>query len=630
MKTRFKLLIFLALGALVWGAADTEVEAPNGGWTPRNGDDELALLRKVAYGVQNVARYVQVSPDASATTDMRAAVQAALDAVETAGGGVVELRPGTYRVTTVNSASSGSKAGGAIGLAIPSGVTLRGRGAIIEGHAGGSFGTGAVIWPKGADSTGSDYGAAANVRLEGFTVRASGQDASSGNLLNLVHCENWTIEDVTVGTSLYHGLECSKARNITFLRCRWDGTHTGGSGSYVQFDGGGGDSGPQSLTPTTTTVDRVTFEGCEFLNMEATGGQRAIEMTHSNTMTASNVTFRNCYFEGQNAANTNILDVNNTGATVRNLLVEGCHFETRVPLGYAFMITSDGAVCDGITFRRNRFTGPGLCMFNVFGSFTGETYNANHGNRRRIVFEENEIRWDKTQLPSSVDHRLVAVGQCQEATIRGNYIYHAGTKPGGSTGTGGGLAAMVRAINCLNLEVSGNTFVMDAADVSTAMGMRLAQGAADTAGTTQRVAVMDNVFQTASAGWLYGIIYNGAAGYSPKAWSFTGNVITGASSLDYSGTVAGWQPASGGALSQQTRTVAASTTLTAADSVLFCNTSSGSITVTFPAAASRQTFLIVKSHASNTVTVGSVTLSAVNSVAIAFSDGTNRLVYQIQ
>jgi hypothetical protein len=392
-----------------------------------------ATLLATALAQSQVTRKLAASEDA--TTDRRAEIQALWNYFAPAGGVIVEVDPGAvYRVTTVDSPATGSKAGGAYGLEVPSNCGLRGQGpsSVIEIHAGGSFDTGVGISPYGMQDATTAYGAASNVTLQDFAIRASGQAASSGNLINLVDASNWLIEGVHIGSSYYHGTEIDRCRHLTFRRCRWDGSHTyASSGNHVQFDAG--DAGPRSLVPTGALIEDVLFENCYFA--QRTGGSvRDIELAHNTTPELRRITFRNCEMHGKNAAYTYIADIGSgialTGGFCEEILFEGCTFHTYHAQAYAFyLIQNSGCRFDGIRFRNNQFRCRGFVMW--CGGATGSSTALQTDYRREFEFRRNRVELIKPDFPNStVDFYGVIVNQWQRALIRDNTFCGQGDYPG--------------------------------------------------------------------------------------------------------------------------------------------------------------------------------------------------------
>lgn len=118
------LLITLALALSCMGAADTEISAPNGGWTPRNGDDSLALARKSVYWLSEMAGAGQVT----GSSLKRHAEVLSLSGTSATNGGKKARRINLYNAGYVNvkvELGSGGAASAAEGIQIiPPGQSL--------------------------------------------------------------------------------------------------------------------------------------------------------------------------------------------------------------------------------------------------------------------------------------------------------------------------------------------------------------------------------------------------------------------------------------------------------------------------------------------------------------------------
>lgn len=562
------------------------------------------------------------------TTDRRAEIQAALDAAETAGGGIVELGIGSFRIITVNSPASGSKAGGAYGLEIPSNVTLKGQGnnTIISIHTGGAFGTGVGISPKGMRTATVDYGASSNVSLLNFKVEATSQEASSGNLINLVHASFWLIENVWIGSSYYHGVEIDQSKNIQFINCRFDGEHSyGSSGNHVQFDFG--DAGPTNRpgTITTVTVENVTFQNCLFAQ-RTNGAVREIELMHANFI-LKNIKFLNCEFHGKNAAFTNIVDCQSlaivAGYGMSEILFEGCSFYTYHYLSYAFyLIQNSGGVFDGIVFRNNTFYIKGHLMWT--GGASGSSSNLTTvGYRKNFEFTGNKVYFDKSQFPASAaDYYMIVVNHWDRAVISNNIIQDTSDFPAGYVANN---YYIIRTGQCHSIICTNNKikWSYNVPAYGNKYGIAVWNDASDNAGYTKLSIVENNYCESTSQIWTAGI-YSARGSTIPSGCvsSFIGNWANVTTTAHLNVFNGGTNTAGFLGLSLPVKTVTTNTTLTEQDCIVNCNTASGSITITPSNVVYRKTYFLVKTSASNTLTCGSSSVTANGSTIMLYSDGT--------
>ena len=597
---------------------------------PFSGDNLLLMkaLTELSGNFVIAASAFGAVPDTGA--DMRAAIQAALDAAETAGGGVVRLQAGTYLITTVNSPASGDKAAGAYGLEIPSNVTLEGVGpsTVLSIVSGGSFGVGVGISPKGMRTATTNFGASSKVTLRNFTIQAATQEDSNGNLINLVHASDWLIENVVFNGSYYHGLEIDQSRRITLRGCKWQGAYSYvSSGSWVQFDLGSAGPVNRPAGITTTAVEDVTFVDCYFKQRPATDrSPRDIDINHSATQTNRRIKFERCVMEGRGVEFTAIASVDNTAAVIEDLSFTDCTFITADPKAYGFYFANNAAIVRRLEFVGCEFRGPSAMALTAGGS-TNISYNATQTQRQSLLVKDCRFLFDKSGMPTSYDIRLLSAIGWIDATVTDNYV-RAYNDFGVSVGSS--YHYILAAANNFSTKWERNTIIWEGNNTF-AVGrtaMYINNIDVDNGGTSLGASIRDNrVYSTAGTGFSYGISHSAGNSSAParRGLQFTGNfsnAATGAeSNAIVTGVTAAGSPSSGG-LSLAVRTVTGATTATQQDGVILANSASGSITITLPNVLYRHTFFVVKTSASNNVVVGSVTLTTLNSVAMVFCDGT--------
>lgn len=575
---------------------------------------ETQLLGYIADYAQTLNTYT-VTAAADGTTDMRATIQAALDTAGAAGGGVVQLKEGVYRIITVNAVSPA----GAYGLEIPSNVMLCGMGdaTVLRAVAGGDFGTGGVLCPKGFRTATTDYGASSNVILRNFKVESEAQVASTGNLLNIVYASDWLVENVNIGSCYYHGVELCASRRITFRRCRWTGDHTwGASGNPVQFDYG--DAGPRGTGGASKTISDVLFEQCRFIQRPAgQGSVREIELMHDGSgLQLQRITFRECEFHGKAQAYTYIADVG-TGISISaggitDLLFERCIFNTYHYQSYGFQLyqNTDGALFNGIRFRGCTFNVKGYVVWAVGNSSATTAYN--NRIRRNFEFSGNVVNFDKTGFPLSLwSVYEILVNQWDGAVIRDNLIRDVGDFPAGHTVL---ELYIVRAAQNWDVDVSNNRIEWSGNNAAGSnpdkVGFGVDCSVADTSGYTRRMRVENNVVDAVTANFKYGVRADrGATQPANSICIFSGNWSNAASTGAASGAFIIGPVSGAGPLSFPQRTVTANTTATFQDGVINCDTTAGSITITPPAALHRSTLLLIKTATANSLICGSTTLT---------------------
>lgn len=563
----------------------------------------------------------------------RAAIQDALDAAEAAGGGIVQLDYGTYSITTVNSPASGDKGSGAYGLEIPSNVILQGMGdgTILSIVAGGVFGVGCGISPKGMRTATSNFGASTNVVLRDFKIVASTQDDSSGNLLNLVHASYWYIYRLNIAGSIHHGIELDQSKYILVKDCRFTGSYSSAtSGSWIQFDYGSAGPCNRPASITTRSVEDILIENCIFSERTGDTSNREIDMTHNaSELVLERITFRNNHFTFRNQAALSCIYFDQSGGTtsskIRDILFEGNTFVTQHPTSQVFALTDNtGRQIDGITIKNNVFKGTSAALIWMFGTSTATTTYATT-YRRGLEILDNTIYFDKTGLGASTDYNLFALHQWASLKIKNNKIIATGDFGGGVTGTS--YCSVMRLGNNIDLTVEDNEIIWGGNNVTVGRTcIYISQENCDQAGTTVRTSVNNNVLRSEIANWSYGVLLQcGTTVPSNRIFSFKNNHSNGAGSAQdqilYTGPT-GAGAASEAGLALAVRSVSANATLTQQDGILMCDTSSGNITITALHAQYRQTFQLIKTSAANSLTFGSTTVTALGATILVYSNGT--------
>lgn len=601
--------------------------APPAAYTTAEVDALIAEIGQLEDGIY------RIEANASPTTDMRAAIQAGLDS----GAGIVELGVGTFRVTTVYSAPGTNKAEGAYGLEIPTGVTLRGQGwqTIVEIHGYGGAVTGVGIAPAGFRTASTDYGAAHDVTLQDFKLLASSQIESSGNLLNIVHARNWTMINLWIAGSYYHGTEIDQSDNIRFFRCRYSGSYSSTTtGTTIQLDNG--NAGPRSTAPTGNLVSNLLWEDCIFEARPDTDvGQRDIELCHNSNMAVDGVTFRGCKFYARAIdAYVSVIDANtaNDPEYIKNFTVENCEFHLPHYKAIGILIDQQsGCLLRSIHIRNNKFIGRSAAFIRV-GSGTSITYNATQADRIDCRIEDNVFVWTPETWVGGADFHFVIANAWHSLRIRRNNFICEGNMPGS-----GGLnyCDMIRTAQNFSVDVSENVISWNGTppSITGKAGIYVDQTLTDAAGTTLAVAMRDNVVSVTGGTFEYGVtLFRGTTSPDISANVFSGNVGVGMGAA-YNGARVGGQGSGSmreSGLALPVRSVTGATTATQQDGVIRCNATSGAFAVTLPDYRWRRAFIIEKTDASgNAITVGTVTLTSQYSSCLVTSDGAANYVTKL-
>lgn len=226
----------------------------------------------------------------NATTEASTHIQARLDAANTAGGGIVDVQAGVYKVTTP--------------LTIGSNTHLRGNGTVVFRRGANAQD---VILLNKYDGTTGGYAQAKNITISGIEFDANG-GTFTGNHCNVAfgHAENIVIDRCHFrnNTSTWHLLEINAARNVTIRNSVFsEHTSTSTNGTeMIQLDLPGVGAFPWFGPQDETVCENVVIEDCEFLsyNVSAIGSH---SVAPSLTKFHHDITIRRCYFKpGETAA----------------------------------------------------------------------------------------------------------------------------------------------------------------------------------------------------------------------------------------------------------------------------------------------------------------------------------------
>jgi hypothetical protein len=239
--------------------------------------------------------------------DDKAAIQSAIDAAEAAGGGIVQLGKGRYRVSPLATQ---------IGLLVDSEyVLLRGLGEATEimfitatASNGAAF---CGIAPKRYNTCTSPY-TAAPLWIENLRLTA---DAYTGgladechDLVGIVHCPWAILRNVGFGMGYYHCFEINVSKNVLVEDCYTYGTCNFGS-NLIQFDslGSAGAIAGGGTHSASTPNSNITI-------------RRFIQRSARQDLTIDFGASHTAGVEGILLSHTNALGV------LRNVTIEGCRF----------------------------------------------------------------------------------------------------------------------------------------------------------------------------------------------------------------------------------------------------------------------------------------------------------------
>ncbi len=307
--------------------------------------------------LREVVSVLDFGADNTGATDSRTAVQAAIDAVKNAGGGVVFFPEGTYKLDS------------SLSIAVDWPIELRGVG-IEATH----------LNYTASDDAINMRGTVGNQVVKcGITnMRISGNGTTSVNGVDLYYGYSFFMHNVRI-YNFTVGIRIEQTWKSTISHCTFDSN----SGNGVELH---------------TEANNINFIGCEFLDNVVgfyAAGARAVNLIgcgiEANTsygahITAStgdtqseNIVFQGCYIEG-NTTSEIYVDLTSGATAPQNVIVrdcffvcltgqanigvrvdaidtcivEGCDFSTgTATYAYSLYIT-DSATVPGITFGRNR------------------------------------------------------------------------------------------------------------------------------------------------------------------------------------------------------------------------------------------------------------------------------------
>lgn len=445
----------------------------------------LNLLDSILDGIEskesvfNILNYGAVG---DASTDNRAAIQAAHDAAETAGGGIVWVPEGIFVVAPSSGICllfNGDKVK-LIGAGANSILRFKTVGSGNSTVAGNNF---EGIAPKGYNTTTTNYGASGlwvqDLRVETddgvATATSTAESRNAHGLIGVVHAPWAIIKGVTFGDVVYHQIEVNRSKNVFVEDCLFIGNT---ESSRVQIDIG--TAGQKSATPTATIMENIWFENCRFASRDATsqniGVPRMIELDHSSNISWKNVGFNKCEFGAVYHTSASYLGYTialdgtsllyGEGLTITNCKFYGdCHGQTS-----GIHLIPGSGILRGVRIENNYFgsgydcagtrlaggftkcinIGTGSSPTNITGSSTVST---NYSNRSNIVVRNNVImpRFVNGKSGATVAAILgaVMITTCLDAVIENNLI---------------------------KLPVSGGTFTAATSDILTTTGSSTTDG----------------------------------------------------------------------------------------------------------------------------------------------------------
>lgn len=292
--------------------------------------------------------------------DCRVAIQAAMDAAASAGGGCVSLGVGRWHVSR---APAGTYNHFAALSTHSANVELRGEGAklttlVASGDAGASTFIVLSLDPG-----------ASNVRITDLTIDTSG----------LVNTDaNEQTHALVIGSAVYtpiNGTDHMPVENVVVERVRF--IHDGAAGERW------GDCVRVSGNTPATAARNVRLVGLDFLK----SGRSAIELQRN----AESVLIQGCYFDADNIGGTAIDGEATGGGWDTGLIVDGCHIVRTLPGGDSFAISMTSQTHFAIT--NNVLRGRGISLVRgAHGVIANNVIDATYQNTLGTIDIANDVQ----------------------------------------------------------------------------------------------------------------------------------------------------------------------------------------------------------------------------------------------
>jgi parallel beta-helix repeat protein len=253
------------------GDSSVEVLAARTAINYAGGTPPATLATALAYAAGGVYNVLAYGAAGNGSTDDTAAIQDALDAADSAGGGVVLLPKGTYRITSA--------------LDIPSYVTLRGVGpkSLIDWQ--GTLSTNAI-----------SVGTSTDVTLEHFKLQNTSAVAASYGIYGADGSERVTVRGVQIVGANFSTAISSVSGNGTTVTVVTTGAHGLSTANKVWILNATGYTGQyDSITVTnTTTFTATATNNAGTIN---TGTVRRIYWASAIALGGENCTVEDCHIE---------------------------------------------------------------------------------------------------------------------------------------------------------------------------------------------------------------------------------------------------------------------------------------------------------------------------------------------
>lgn len=373
--------------------------------------------------------------DPTGTADSKTGLQAAIDAIATAGGGTLMLSAGkTYRVKPLATGN---------GLFLRTGVRLAGKGTLLFESSTASVLQFVGIAPYGHDTTSTAYGAH-ELDIEDVTLSVDSTTSTfTASLLAVNHCPRARIRRVKFTGAYYHATEVNRSRDVQYLQCEFSGNY---QSSQMQFDtgSGSGNISGSGAAGSVLLVENILVSGCYFgprtdSTLSHVGsGMTSIELVHSGAIRLVGVRIENNTF--WSAVETSAIvsteracigGLTAAYAEISGLIITGNSFKSDYGTGNAvgLYLTHVGEKLRDIVFDRNTFEGGWRCMAHICAYSTSSsvaspaTTASSYPLVSGIRVTNNVGSFRMAAIGATTGGRvmrIISVGGCGDAVVSGN------------------------------------------------------------------------------------------------------------------------------------------------------------------------------------------------------------------
>ena len=349
---------------------------------------------------------------ADGVADDTRSIQGAMDVASSNGFEVVELARGTHIISMAASSSPYAC------LRVPKNIHLKGQGfdqTTITRPITERAVDGVLIVNKNWDTQGG-YGADGNITLSGFYITdgAASPTRGLGDLIALVHAENFHCYDLKAGNHDQHFFDICAVRNVLIERCQSENDEHPSAGTAVyQVDSTSG-LGVWGAFIDNTNTENITIKDCWGIHR---GNSMFVQLNHAANVTYRNINILNNYFEMAGAHIVrSIIQSDNNNVECYGLRIIGNTFKTqfrainlfnRVHTAYEDIIIADNIWHKDSTGRD--------------GIYVGADGSAENLSRmKNVVIKNNLIRYNHSGIVAAA--QPIKTYALIDAIIDGNQV----------------------------------------------------------------------------------------------------------------------------------------------------------------------------------------------------------------